>query len=67
MKIWVLTKEYNDYDQHGEYFVAAFSAKPTAEQLAKVDVHANEASHVISGGGRRSGEDSWYWLREYDC
>lgn len=35
-KIWVLTREHNDYDQHGAYFVAAFIKKPSHAALAKV-------------------------------
>lgn len=31
--MWILTEEYNDYSQHGEYFVAAWLEKPTSEQL----------------------------------
>lgn len=33
-KIWILTSEHNDYNQHGEYFLAAFAAKPTVANLA---------------------------------
>lgn len=35
MTIWVLTIEYNDYDQHGEYFIAVFSDRPTLDVLKK--------------------------------
>jgi len=28
-QIWLLTTEYNQYDQYGEYFVAAFEEFPT--------------------------------------
>jgi hypothetical protein len=31
--IWILTKSYNDYNQHGDYFVAAFDKLPTERQL----------------------------------
>lgn len=34
--MWVLTREYNNYDQHGEYFVAAFKEKPTFAQMKVV-------------------------------
>ncbi len=66
MKIWILTEAYNDYDQHGEYFVAAFANKPTKEQLAKHDIHGEEADHVLNGGGRRNYEYNWYYLQEYE-
>ena len=31
--IWILTEEYNEYDQHGGYFLAAFTREPTEEDL----------------------------------
>lgn len=31
--VWLLTREHNDYDQHGEYFIAVFAEKPTIQQL----------------------------------
>lgn len=33
--IWVLLEEYNDYDQHGEYFVHAWNHKPSKEELSE--------------------------------
>lgn len=75
-KIWILTREHNQYDQEGEYFVAAFASKPTHGRLAKVlsgDGYANLADvmaavayleHVLEGGGREEDEDVWYNLRE---
>lgn len=33
-KVWVLVSTVNDYNQHGEYFEAAFNSKPSIEQLA---------------------------------
>lgn len=33
MVIYVLTSEYNDYDQHGEYFEKAFRDIPTIEEM----------------------------------
>lgn len=63
--IWVLTSEYNDYDQHGEYFEAVFVGKPTSEQIRK-HCHVNEegAAHILSGGGRVKYEYQWYYLRK---
>jgi hypothetical protein len=68
MKVWILTSEYNDYDQHGEYFEEVFMNKPTREQIMKV-VNENEeyADYVLEGGGRQDGEYAWYWLREVEC
>lgn len=34
-KLWLLTFEANDYDQHGEYFCAIFFAKPSAYQMVE--------------------------------
>lgn len=34
--IWIVTKEVNDYNQYGEYFVAAFKSKPTKEKLSQI-------------------------------
>jgi hypothetical protein len=61
--IWVLTSEYNDYDQHGEYFEAVFIGKPTSEQIQK-RCQVLDASHILSGGGRVNWEDRWYNLRK---
>ena len=67
--IWVLTKEYNDYDQHGAYFVYAWRGKPTGEQLAKqlllsesIEADRQLLDHILAGGGREKWEDSWYNL-----
>lgn len=74
MSIWVLTEEYNDYDQHGEYFIHAWDHKPSREELK---VRINEESrytqpdyigYVLNGGGRIDNgkyyEDQWYFLKE---
>ena len=63
-KVWILTEEYNEYDQHGEYFLAVFAEKPTAEKLIKIGVHESEVEHVLSGGCRIKNEHQWYHLKE---
>lgn len=75
-KVWVLTFEVNDYDQHGEYFVDVFAEKPTIEQIidSTKGYHPSHdvaellkfCLHVQNGGGRRSVEDVWYNLVEVD-
>ena len=70
MKAWILTEEFNDYDQHGEYFVAWFPKKPTMEELSK-HFSEEDAIHILNGGGRRGDngrywEDQWYNLKEVD-
>lgn len=68
MKVWVLTSEVNDYNQCGEYFDGVFSAKPTVKMLAEKCVGAETAEYlIVTGGGRRKSEDSWYYLREVDA
>lgn len=74
--VWVLTSEHNDYDQHGEYFEAAFAQKPTIKQLAEylgynkpnITYNVMEAvallEHIRDGGGRRDNEQHWYNLKE---
>ena len=64
MKVYVLTEEYNQYDQYGEYFIALFNGIPHHTQLTKLGVPTNRLKHVQKGGGRVDYEDQWYYLRE---
>lgn len=64
MTIWVLTREVNDYDQHGEYFVDAWLDKPTHQTLTLCGVPQNRLRHVLNGGGRVEYEYEWFYLRE---
>ena len=61
----ILTMELNEYDQCGEYFVAAFDEQPTIEQLREVLPHVEnkEIKHIQQGGGRRHYSYEWYHLR----
>lgn len=64
--VWVLTREENEYDQHGEYFEAVFAALPTKTQLQKY-VGMNELidlDFLLAGGGRKEQESTWFFLRE---
>ena len=63
MLIWVLTQEYNEYDQYGEYFIAVFGKKPTHKQLTARGVLTNRLRHTLNGGGRIGTENVWYYLR----
>lgn len=63
-KIYILTKQYNAYDQYGEYFVAAFKGLPSKEQLTKRGVPEYEIEHVLKGGGRVRNEDQWFNLNQ---
>lgn len=58
-KVWVLTRSYNDYNQHGDYFLAVFKDKPTEAQLKEYGVAEGDLQHVLSGGGRRGNVDEW--------
>lgn len=62
--VWILTEEHNDYNQYGEYFIAAFLEKPTLEKLMSLDMSESIAKHVLTGGGRQKYEDQWFNLRE---
>lgn len=63
-KVWILTSEYNDYDQHGGYFLAVFANKPLPEQLTASGIPKYWHDHVLSGGGRKSSEYEWWNLKE---
>lgn len=64
--MWILTEQYNEYDQHGEYFIAAWNEKPTLDQLLDMEILGNEnLEHILNGGGRIYPEYQWYNLREY--
>lgn len=69
---YVLTEEYNDYDQHGEYFVAVFKTLPTKEQIDKIICYPYQTvkddflNHILNGGGRIKYEGHWYNLREVE-
>ena len=71
-----MTREHNDYDQHGEYFVAVFSRKPSHGELASAlsvegygcgsDMMAAVSflEHILSGGGWQKWSDVWFNLEE---
>ena len=61
VQVWVLTKDYNAYDQYGSYYIKTFGHKPTLLELKAAGVEHCE--HVQSGGGRIGYEDEWYNLR----
>lgn len=67
-KVWVLTCEHNDYDQHGAYF-SPCSPTSLPQNLWPLFVtgyyvDAGYLEHVRGGGGRRNLEDVWYNLSE---
>lgn len=62
-ELWVLTQEFNEYYQQGEYFVAVYLNKPTKEKLVAAGVPESTADFVLLGGGRKGVEYNWYHLR----
>jgi len=62
--VWILTCEYNDYDQYGEYFLDVFDSLPSTDELLINDIPTTQLKHVLAGGGRKDGEDQWWYLRE---
>ena len=67
MRVWIITEEHNDYDQHGEYFIAAYPTKPTITDIVqKLKVSAAAAQHITAGGGRIREAQVWWHLREFD-
>lgn len=78
--VWVLTREHNEYDQHGEYFEEVFAAKPTVAEFAEYFSKANQGvvaygnamealafiEHLRNGGGRQNTENTWYNLKEVE-
>lgn len=61
--MWILTEEYNEYDQYGAYFVDAWHCKPSEEDLKNAGVHPSDIQHVLNGGGRTHRyEGHWYNL-----
>lgn len=65
MTVWILTEEYNDYDQHGEYFVAVFADKPTTEQLNFYEIYEIGDTDRLLKDGYTSNDYHRYNLREF--
>ena len=64
----LLTREINQYDQDGEYFVALFQGKPSREQLHNAGVPVGYSDRVLNDGGGRTLEleEEWFYLLEID-
>jgi hypothetical protein len=63
MKLHIVTREENEHNQYGEYFVAVFTNKPTRDQLCQLLLPEDTISHLLNGGGRIGVENTWYNLR----
>lgn len=65
-KVWILTSEVNDYNQHGEYFEKMFFEEPTIKELQEITACTKEyCQHILNGGGRQEDEYVWYNLSFY--
>lgn len=72
--MWVLTREVNDYDQHGHYLITVFEEKPSKEELKAFlqkaeynwsgELPDDRLDHVLSKGGIQNGEGSGFFLKE---
>lgn len=64
--VWVVTREMNEYNQDGEYFVAVFKNKPTFRMLKKLLPEESDVTigKLTRGVGRQCIEDEWYNLIE---
>lgn len=67
MEVWVLTRAFNDYDQHGDYFVAVFGHKPTEQELLKESVTLEAIPNLLNYGvGRIRDEYDWWYLEKHE-
>ena len=64
--MWIVTRAINDYNQYGDYFVAAFNNEPTFQDLKKLLPDEDDVTigKLIRGGGRQNFECNWYYLTE---
>ena len=74
MKMFIITRCVNAYDQYGEYFFSAFNTEPKLSELAQLfykkeldkltDDQIMFLTNLKRGGGRQHVEDTWYHLHE---
>lgn len=63
--MWVVTREINEYDQDGEYFVSGYLVKPTFADLKALLKLGDAATEKLrQGGGRQGVEEEWFYLHE---
>ena len=66
--MWILTRTINEYNQDGEYFVSAFTNKPTFQELKNILFFESDDTIcrlIAMGGGRKDIEPEWYYLFEF--
>lgn len=68
MKVWVLLREENDYNQHGEYFVKVFRNRPTIEELNQLKLQLSIQElidlHEVGSSAYSYRSNTVYWLVE---
>lgn len=63
--MWIVTRNINEYDQDGEYFVSAYVEKPSFNQLKElIEGDDKTIGKLTRGGGRQKYEYEWYHLHE---
>lgn len=65
--MWIVTREINEYEQDGAYFVSAFKNKPEFKDLKKLLPRKTDAvigRLLTRGGGRHLNEHEWFYLQE---
>jgi hypothetical protein len=64
--MYVVTTEFNLYDQEGQYFVAAFESEPTFQELKTLLPKESDVTigKLTRGGGRENGDHQWYNLHQ---
>lgn len=76
---WVLTEEYNAYDQYGEYFICVFEEKPDFTKLKQIIDNEYEPNNrddpkveevvgnlIRKGGGRIRYEFKWFFMKNVE-
>lgn len=48
--VWILTTQYNDYDQYGEYFEEVFYKEPSEFLLTEAGVHIKDVQELLATG-----------------
>lgn len=67
--MWVVTREINEYNQEGDYFVSVYTEKPSFSQLKALLPWLADATigKLTRGGGREKDEEEWFYLVEVEC
>ena len=63
--MYIITRAVNEYNQEGQYFVAAYNVKPTFKQLKELlNLDDVTTGKLTRGGGRQDNEYDWYYLKK---